>query len=132
VDREDTSFFFSSNVNTNNVAADNTLIRVQDAAAIRTPQSPNNIDFSYLRKTTTVSLAQSTNQSPSIRGQGTLRPGGFKAVKAAKAKMTSYEICIQKSTLYMRAKKYDRCEALMKQGSAIFRREECKQQFAFN
>ncbi len=32
----------------------------------------------------------------------------------------------------MRGKKYQRCEVLMKQGKAIFRREECSQQFSFN
>ena len=32
-------------------------------------------------------------------------------------KLTSYETCLQKYTNYLRIKKYDRCEQLMKQGS---------------
>ena len=47
-------------------------------------------------------------------------------------KLTSYETCLQKYTNYLRIKKYDRCEMLMKQGSTIFTKDECQHQFQFN
>ena len=66
---------------------------------------------------------------------GTLR--GLQTKKTVKLpdkpkQLSSYEICLQKYTNYLRAKKLDRCEMLIKQGSMIFRKPECTQQFKFN
>ena len=46
--------------------------------------------------------------------------------------MTSYETCLSKYTTYLRVKKFERSEALMKQGKTIFKRPDCTHQFSFN
>ena len=87
-------------------------------------------------------ISNTTGGAPpsQISGQLTMMRGGtyrsFQTKKPAKAaekvKLSSYEICLQKYTNYLRSKKLDRCEMLMKQGSMIFKKTELLQQFSFN
>jgi len=42
-------------------------------------------------------------------------------------KLSSYEICVQKATTYLRAKKFDRFENIVKQGMTIFAKSQCQE-----